>query len=78
MSDQLGWRGFTRRLNKEASSWAVMFPQFPRLMHHALIENRAQAMDDKISELLIEQRRQSRLLAALAVLVTLLLLWQLW
>ena len=78
MSDQLGWRGFSRRLNKEASSWAVMFPQFPRLLHQALSENRAQAVDEKITGILIEQRRQSRLLAVLAVLLAALLLWQVW
>jgi ubiquinone biosynthesis protein len=55
-----------------------MFPQFPRLLHHALSENRAQAVDEKISEILIEQRRQSRLLATLAVFLAVLLLWQLW
>ena len=78
MSDQLGVRGFSRRLSKEASSWAVMFPQFPRLLHHALSENRTQAMDEKITAILIEQRRQSRLLIAVTLLLAVLLLWQLW
>ena len=55
-----------------------MFPQFPRLLHHALSENRTQAMDEKIAEILIEQRRQSRLLIAVTLLLAVLLLWQLW
>ncbi|SEK87958.1 ubiquinone biosynthesis regulatory protein kinase UbiB [Nitrosovibrio tenuis] len=76
MSDQLGWRGLTRRLRKEASGWAVIMPQFPRLLHHALHESRAQAMDEKLTGLLMEQRRQSRSLTILALLLMALLLWQ--
>jgi ubiquinone biosynthesis protein len=47
-------------------------------LHHALSENRTQAMDEKITEILIEQRRQSRLLIAVTLLLAMLLLWQLW
>lgn len=78
MSDQLGWRGLTRRLRKEASSWAVIMPQFPRLLHQALDEIRSQRIDEKMSEFVREKRRQNILLSILVVLLTIASLWQLW
>ncbi|MBA4142714.1 MAG: ubiquinone biosynthesis regulatory protein kinase UbiB [Nitrosospira sp.] len=78
MSEQLGWRGFSRRLSKEAASWAIILPQFPRLLHQSLSENRAKAVDDKISEILKEQRRHRHLITALALLLAAVLLWQVW
>ncbi|MEO7464736.1 MAG: ubiquinone biosynthesis regulatory protein kinase UbiB [Nitrosospira sp.] len=78
MSEQLGWRGLTRRLSKEASSWAVILPQFPRLMHHALSDNRAQILEEKLTALVVEEKRQSRLLTIVALLLAALLLWQVW
>jgi ubiquinone biosynthesis protein len=78
MSDQLGWRGLTRRLRKEASSWAIILPQFPRLMHQALDEIRSQRIDQKMSEFVREKRRQNILLSILLILLTVASLWQLW
>lgn len=78
MSDQLGWRGLTRRLRKEASSWAIILPQFPRLMHQALDEIRSQRIDQKMSEFVREKRRQNILLSILVILLTVASLWQLW
>src|SRR5689334_8033092 len=78
MSDQLGWRGLTRRLRKEASSWAIILPQFPRLMHQALDEIRSQRIDQKMSEFVKEKRRQNILLSILVILLTIASLWQLW
>ncbi|HEY6043308.1 MAG TPA: ubiquinone biosynthesis regulatory protein kinase UbiB, partial [Nitrosospira sp.] len=78
MSDQLGWRGLTRRLRKEASSWAVIMPQFPRLLHQALDEIRSQRIDEKMSEFVREKRRQNILLSILVILLTIASLWQLW
>ena len=78
MQDQLGWRGLTRRLNKEASHWAVVFPQFPRLLHDALKETRTQVIEEKITAIMVEQKRQSRLMIFLAFLIAALLLWQIW
>ena len=51
MAEQLGWRGLSRRLQKEASSWAVIMPQFPRLMHHALSEAVQKEMEEKMSRI---------------------------
>ncbi|GAB1718424.1 MAG: 2-octaprenylphenol hydroxylase [Nitrosospira sp.] len=78
MAEQLGLRGFTRRLSKEASSWGIMLPQFPRLMHQALSEVRVKGLEQKMDALLVEKRRQNRLLVILVVLLTLAALWQIW
>jgi ubiquinone biosynthesis protein len=78
MSEQLGLRGLTRRLGKEASSWAVMLPQFPRLLHHALGEIRTTTLEQKMSEFIVEKKRQNRLLSILVVLLAVAMLWQMW
>ena len=78
MAEQLGIRGFTRRLNKEVSNWAVMLPQFPRLMHQALSEVRVKGLEQRMDQFLAEKRRQNRLLTLLVVLLTLAALWQIW
>ncbi|SDA20208.1 2-octaprenylphenol hydroxylase [Nitrosospira sp. Nsp18] len=78
MAEQLGWRGLSRRLQKEASSWAVIMPQFPRLMHHALTEVRTSGLEEKMNQFILEKRRQNRLFSILIVLLTVAMLWQLW
>ncbi|MEE8618101.1 MAG: AarF/UbiB family protein, partial [Nitrosomonadaceae bacterium] len=78
MSEQVGWRGTLRRLNKEVPNWAMMMPQFPRLMYHALSEDRSHGLEKRMTELLIEEKRQSRLLVVLSILLIALLLWQVW
>ncbi len=78
MAEQLGWRGLSRRLQKEASSWAVIMPQFPRLLHHALSDSRSKVIDEKIAEILREQKRHGRLLIILALVLTASLLWKIW
>lgn len=75
MSEQIGFRGFTSRMEKEAPNWAMIFPQFPRLIHHALSDNRSHELEKRMIDLLEEEKRQSRLLAILAVLLTAILLW---
>ncbi len=59
MAEQLGWRGLSRRLQKEASSWAVIMPQFPRLMHHALTEIRTSGLEEKMNQFILEKRRRT-------------------
>jgi ubiquinone biosynthesis protein len=78
MAEQLGWRGLSRRLQKEASTWAVIMPQFPRLLHHALSDSRSKVIDEKIAEILKEQKRHGRLLIILALALTASLLWKIW
>lgn len=78
MAEQLGWRGFTRHLRKEASNWAVMLPQFPRLLHHALGEIRTGELERKMDEAILERKRQNRLLSIVILLLAAMLLWQIW
>jgi ubiquinone biosynthesis protein len=60
-------------------NWAIIFPQFPRLIHHSLTDDRAQVLEKRMTDLLAEEKRQSRLLKLLVILLAALalLLWQL-
>ena len=78
MADQLGWRGFTHRLRKEATSWAVIMPQFPRLMHHALTEVRTSALEEKMNQFILEKKRQNRLFTIIIILLTAAMIWEMW
>lgn len=76
MSEQIGLRGFVSRLQKEAPNWAIILPQFPRLIHHALAaDNRAHDLEQRMIDLLAEEKRQSRLLALLVILLIAILSW---
>jgi ubiquinone biosynthesis protein len=69
MSEQIGWRGFVRRLADEAPAWAITLPQVPRLLHQALARLAAPAPSVTELALLAERRRTNRLLATIAVLL---------
>ena len=55
-----------------------MLPQFPRLMYQNLNENRTQELEKRMTELLIEEKRQTRLLFILSILIISLIVWQVW
>ncbi|MXS84547.1 ubiquinone biosynthesis regulatory protein kinase UbiB [Nitrosomonas sp. HPC101] len=74
MSEQIGLRGLITHLQKEATNWAVMLPQFPRLMHYNLEQERTRNMEDRLAELVAQQKRQNRILTLVVVLLTGLLL----
>ncbi len=76
MSEQIGLRGLTSKMQKEAPSWAVIFPQFPRLLHHILTENHNQGLEEKMQHLILENKRQNRLLLLVIILLIALLIWQ--
>ncbi len=69
MSEQIGWRGLVRKLKEEAPQWALMLPQFPRLMHRALADLKEHKTSDIWERLVVEQRRQTRLLFVLTGLI---------
>lgn len=69
MTEQIGIRGFITHLQKEATNWAVMLPQFPRLMHYNLDQQRAQNLEDSLTELVAQQKRQSKILVLVAILL---------
>jgi ubiquinone biosynthesis protein len=69
MSEQIGWRGFVRRLQAEAPTWAATVPQLPRLLHHALAQHTTPAPAPGALALFEQRRRTNRLLALIAVLL---------
>ncbi len=76
MAEQLGFRGLASRIQKEAPNWAIILPEFPRLIHQALAENRNDILERRMTDLVIEEKRQNRLLALIAILLAGLLAWQ--
>ena len=76
MAEQVGWRGLISHLQKEAPNWAAMLPEFPRLIHYHLSQERAQVLEDRLTDLVAQERKQSKLLALLAALLAALLLAQ--
>jgi ubiquinone biosynthesis protein len=67
MSEQIGWLGLVRRVRQEAPSWGVWLPQMPRLIYRALSGEGQQAIEAHLALLARESRRQSWLLAIVAV-----------
>ncbi|UJP02252.1 MAG: ubiquinone biosynthesis regulatory protein kinase UbiB [Nitrosomonas sp.] len=76
MSEQIGLRGFASRVQKEAPNWAVILPEFPRLVHQMLAENRNHELEKRMTDLVAEEKRQNRLLLLIAMLLAGLLAWQ--
>ena len=70
MSEQIGWRGFVRRLREEAPAWAIAMPQMPRLVHQAMVRLTAPTPSAMEVAMLKERRRTNRLLAGISVLLT--------
>jgi ubiquinone biosynthesis protein len=60
MNDQIGWRGFVERLQKEGPRYVQLLPELPRLVHQAL---QPQSMSEQrmLEALLVEQRRTNPL-----------------
>jgi ubiquinone biosynthesis protein len=71
MSEQVGWRGFLRRVQEEAPTWTVALPQLPRLVHQVLAQAAAREPRPSTIALLREMRRMNRLLAAVVCLLVL-------
>jgi ubiquinone biosynthesis protein len=72
MDEQVGWAAARRRLEAEAVTWAAILPQLPRLAHQALARAAEGPPSDLLEQLAREQRRQTRLLGALAALLAVL------
>ena len=71
MAEQVGWRGFIERVKQEAPYWSTLLPQLPRLLHQALARQAQAQSSAELAELLREERRQNRILAAIALLLAL-------
>lgn len=64
MSEQVGWRGLSRRVREEAPEWAQTLPQLPRLVQRALLRADAPGLQHRLELLDARQRLHTRLLWA--------------
>lgn len=71
MSGQIGWRALKQGLEHEMPYWARALPQWPRLIHQAL-SRPASDQEPALERFCREQRRQNRLLAAIALILAVL------
>ena len=69
MNEQVGWRALVKNLRAEASKWAALLPQLPRLAHHALNENRLAQLEAGLTLLLRQQHTRNRWLGLMAGLL---------
>ncbi len=76
MSEQLGWRNLLKNIRSEAPQWGTLLPQLPRLLNTYLQRDAAAPVTSELQRLVQEQRRQTRLLWAVTVLLGLLGLLQ--
>jgi ubiquinone biosynthesis protein len=77
MHEQVGWRAFERNVRQEAAAWANVLPQFPRLLHRALVERPPHSVSEDLARIAAGQQRQNRLLLVAAALLAGLLALQL-
>ena len=68
MSEQLGWRAFTRHVRDEAPYWGALLPQLPRLLHRRLADDQSDMLADRIAAVGAQQSRQTRWLMAVSIL----------
>ena len=69
MSEQIGWRGFLRRVRDEAPYWSTALPQMPRLAHQSLTRQAVSQVAAEAALVLKERRRQTVLLAIIGLLL---------
>jgi len=67
MSEQIGWRALRSQVQHEATTWARILPQLPRLAHQALL--RLEEPPANPADLAAPLRRVERWLAVVAVLL---------
>ena len=70
MSEQIGWRGLFEKLKEEAPHYSHIFPQLPRLAHHALTRlGEEQGQQQVLLQLLQEQRSTQRFIQTCCVFI---------
>ena len=67
MKDQIGWSALVRHVREEAPYWSALLPQLPRLAHAVLTEKSIDRLSPHLNRLVAESRRQTGLLAVIAV-----------
>jgi ubiquinone biosynthesis protein len=78
MSEQIGWRGLLRRLRAEVPTWSTLLPEVPRLAHRFLSNASAESTQRQLQQLIREHRRQTILMGATVLLLTLTLIGVIW
>jgi ubiquinone biosynthesis protein len=77
MNEQVGLRGLARSVRTEATQWAALLPQLPRLVHKALAAPAASTAEaETIRGLEAAMHRQSRRLKYIVVLLLALVVWE--
>ncbi|MEI7612751.1 MAG: ubiquinone biosynthesis regulatory protein kinase UbiB, partial [Betaproteobacteria bacterium] len=76
MNEQMGWRALVRTMKQEAPHWVRTLPQLPRLAHQALAREKSAELAPILSQLAAAQHRQNRLLAIIAALLAVMLVFQ--
>jgi ubiquinone biosynthesis protein len=74
MNEQMGPRGLWRQLRNEAPRWNKLVPELPRLVHKILSDDAPARIERAIRDLEATQRRQTRTLFAIAVILGLLVI----
>ena len=75
MSEQVGWRGLVRNIRDEAPLWTSMLPKLPRMLYRALHEDRAVRVERLLEALLATERRRTRVLEWIVLLLAAALAW---
>lgn len=62
MQEQVGWRGFIKRVKIEAPQYSKLLPQLPRLVHQALSHaHQTSEMDKEVLQALLHEQRRTNL-----------------
>jgi ubiquinone biosynthesis protein len=69
MNEQMGARGFVRQMREEAPLWSRMLPQLPRLAYRLLTDDTTRRLEAAIAGVERAQRIQTRVLAAIVVVL---------
>jgi ubiquinone biosynthesis protein len=75
MREQIGLKGLLRTIRNEAPHWATVLPQLPRLLHHALADDRIGRIERALEESLGLQRQRNRLITFGVALLVFALAW---
>ncbi len=71
MRENYGARGLWRQLKNEAPRWNKLVPELPRLVHKILSDDAPARIERAIRDLEATQRRQTRIMLAIAVVLAL-------
>ena len=76
MSEQVGWRGFLKTWRIEASNYATVLPQLPRLLHRYLSKETTDHNNELQQKILEQQQRYNTLLTLVILMLLCLIAWE--